>query len=369
MRLTHGEMKIRCDKAVQYLSRNEIDLRGNVKIIRGKMIINTKEAHYDGNNKITNCKNGVELFRNRFHVIAEQGIYFSNEDRAEFKGKVEAKDSVSIINCEELKYFEKDEKAIALKNVRVSNNDKSMVVNSQKLEHYEKNGLSKFSIKPILVQVDTTEDGVVDTLAVSSEIMDIYDDSTQQMIAVGNVLLAKGNLGVKCKNLNYERANEKIIFTSEPWLWYENSQISGDTIIAKLKNRNLEQLEINKRAFMSTLNDSVNKNRYDQMSGKKIKLNFENKNLNNISIDGNATSLYYLFDEGRSKGANKTSGDKISINFLDGKISTIAIKKGVEGIYFPEKMIRANPLEVNLEGFIIKEGKPTIKKIIFGEKN
>ena len=87
MRLTHGEMKIRCDKAVQYLSRNEIDLRGNVKIIRGKMIINTKEAHYDGNNKITNCKNGVELFRNRFHVIAEQGIYFSNEDRAEFKGK------------------------------------------------------------------------------------------------------------------------------------------------------------------------------------------------------------------------------------------------------------------------------------------
>ena len=73
--------------------------------------------------------------------------------------------------------------------------------------------------------------------------------------------------------------------------------------------------------------------------------------------------------KGRSKGANKTSGDKISINFLDGKISTIAIKKGVEGIYFPEKMIRANPLEVNLEGFIIKEGKPTIKKLFLEKKN
>ena len=63
---------------------------------------------------------------------------FQTKIEQSLKEKVEAKDSVSIINCEELKYFEKDEKAIALKNVRVSNNDKSMVVNSQKLEHYEK---------------------------------------------------------------------------------------------------------------------------------------------------------------------------------------------------------------------------------------
>ena len=365
--LLQSDLKIKCDRAIQNLTTNEIDLFGNVKILRSNLIINTKQARYNANKKVSYFNHGIELFRGKFFVESNFGIYLVEDGVTEFKGNVKSRDSVSVINCENLKYFEKEEKAIATENVLVRNNENSLKIISGRMEHFENKNYSKFTLSPLFMQVDTLENGKIDTLVVEGKILEVYNDKSQTMIANGNVKLAKGDLSAICEDLKFEQNEGRITFLQNPVLWFNNSQITGDTIISKLEDKKIKELEVKRKAFMLTQNDTIADNKYDQMSGKKIIMNFESNDLKKISIIGNATSLYFLYDDEKPKGVNKTSGDKIDLYFSDGLLETISIKKGAEGNYYPEKMVKRNLQEINLEGFKILKDKPTINKIIGGK--
>jgi len=49
--INQGAVRITCDKAVQYLSRNEVELIGNVVVTQDSIIIKTERGFYYGNTK------------------------------------------------------------------------------------------------------------------------------------------------------------------------------------------------------------------------------------------------------------------------------------------------------------------------------
>ena len=78
---------------------------------------------------------------------------------------------------------------------------------------------------------------------------------------------------------------------------------------------------------------------------------FAEKKVRQIDVEQTATSLYYLYDEAVANGANMSSGDRIIIDFSDGQVDRIKIIGGVQGEYYPERMVRNREGEYNLDGF------------------
>jgi lipopolysaccharide export system protein LptA len=340
-----------CDRALQYLSANRIELFGHVKIVRDTTTITSDEGKYYGNEKRAEVSSNVRLVRGNSVLTSLYGQYYVDEKRSHFSGNVHLVDSTSSIACDDLVYFESDTKSIATGNVRVVNLENSATILGDSLVHFEKGRYSIVPKNPRLIQIDTASSGVIDTLVVVSNIMESYQDSVERFVAIDSVKMARGELSASGGRTTFFVKKDLIVLQHHPIVWQALNQITGDSIDVGLQNKRLRSVLVWGHAVAISRSDSLYHNRYNQLTGRQLTMYFAHDQLDSVLVDKNATSLYYLYDQDKPDGANKSSGDHITINFIQGKIDRIKIVGGVLGQYFPEKMLLNHESEYNLDGF------------------
>ncbi len=356
--LTQGNIKLWCDNAIQYLSKNEVEVFGNVRVVRDTITLTAQRGRYYGNTKFADCEKNVKLQTKNITLTADFGKYFLEERRAEFRQNVRIIDSSTTIFCDELTYFEKERKSIAIKNVKMQNVKDNITVFGNYLEHYDAAHYTKITQQPKLVQIDTTTKEK-DTLFVQSTTMESFGDTLKKLVAQDSVVLIRGKLTAQCGMLSYIMKNDSIELQNNPIVWFDDNQITGDTISLQLQKKKLRTAYIRGHAFAVSSSNSQYQSRYNQLTGKNIILDFENNTLQKISVFQNAISLYFLYEDITPNGANKTTGDIISMKLKEGKPETIHILRGVEGTYYPENLIRTKIQEYNLDGFVLYNNRPT----------
>ena len=78
---------------------------------------------------------------------------------------------------------------------------------------------------------------------------------------------------------------------------------------------------------------------------------FDSNMVRRIDLDRTVTMLYYLYDGDEPNGFNKTTGDHGTITFVSKKIDNVKVIGGVEGQYYPEKMVKGKEAEYNIQAF------------------
>lgn len=340
-----------CDRALQYLNANRIELFGHVKIIRDTTTITSDQGKYYGNERRAEVSSNVRLVRGVSILTSAFGQYYVEEKRSHFSGNVRLVDTSSAITCSDLTYFEPEAKSIAIGDVRVVNLSNSATIFGDSLVHFDSTKYSIVPKNPKLVQIDTTSSGTIDTLVVISKIMESYQDSTERFIATDSVEMARGELSSRSGRTTFYITKDLIILQHHPIVWQAMNQITGDSIDVHLQDKKLRSVHVSGHAVAISRSDSAYRNRYDQLTGRELTMSFANDQLDSVFVNLNATSLYYLYDKDKPDGANKSSGDKIYINFIEGKIDRIKIVGGVQGQYFPEKMLLNHESQYNLDGF------------------
>ena len=340
-----------CDRALQYLNSNRMELFGHVKIIRDTTTITSDLGKYYGNERRAEVSSNVRLVRGTSVLTSRFGQYFVEEKRSHFTGNVVLVDTASSITCDDLTYFESDTESIATGNVKVVNPANSVTILGDSLVHFETGRYSLVPKNPRMIQIDTSSSGVIDTLVVISKVMESYQDSSERFIAIDSVEMARGELSARGGRATYFVKKDLIILQHHPIVWQATNQIMGDSIDVRLQDKRLHTVYVFGHAVAISRTDSLYHNRYDQLTGRELTMHFANDQLDSVFVNNNATSLYYLFDKESPDGANKSSGDRIYINFLQGKIDRIKIVGGVEGQYFPEKMLLNHESQYNLDGF------------------
>jgi lipopolysaccharide assembly outer membrane protein LptD (OstA) len=232
--LTQGEVRITCDKAIQYISRNEAELIGNVIATKDTLTIKTPRGYYYGNLEKTKSNSGVYLDDKKVILTADSGEYYFNEDRAFFESKVKLYDTTTTLTSNQLTYFQQQNRAIAVgdvlifdgenqiyadtlehfrntkitfafSNVRLINLKNNSEIYGEHLEDYREKGFSIIDRDPLFIQVDTTitenEDGTestqLDTLFIKSRIMEAYRDSSERFFAIDSVKILKDSFASK----------------------------------------------------------------------------------------------------------------------------------------------------------------------------
>ncbi|MEW6702038.1 MAG: OstA-like protein [Bacteroidota bacterium] len=401
--MTQGVVKITCEKAIQYIARNEAELIGKVVVIQDSITIKTDRGYYYGDTKIAFSNADLFLTDGHVNLNSKNGYYYFDEKRSYFYENVKLNDSLSSLSADRLTYYDDSDKAVAagnvqvndsssttfadslihlrntketfaFNNIRIYNPSNRLAIYGNKLEDFGDKNYSKILGNPFLVRIDTTSNGELDTLMISAKLMESFDDSTKRLVATDSVRMVRKNFASVNGQTFYFQDGDKIqTFRREsdampPVMWNEETQLVGDSIDIVLKDNRLDWMEIRSNASIITPNKNSG-DRFDQISGKNIKLFFGKDGLEKTEAEGSALSIYYMYEDEEPNGLLKSSAERAKIFFKDNTVSDVRFYGKPVSEYHPENVIQGKEKDFTIPTFRIFSNRPTKENLLFNRKD
>lgn len=414
--MTHNNVQIYCSRVIQYYDQNKADLFGNVRVIQDTLSITAPSGIYYGNESKVVCPNGATLTDPKTTLKANWGSYLFGQDLANFRGNVSVTDNrtytitsdeldyyravqksyargnvkvvsdssviyaddiiyekligistatgnvkiesdSTVITSNKATYFDFEKKSIAEENVKIDFLTENTVVYGNYAENYEKRNYSLVKGNSRLIQIDT-ENEKQDTTFIFSRQMESFRNTPEYYIARDSVKTIRNDF-LSVSGIGYYFRDESgqggvISLASEPVVWKEELQVTGDSIYAFF-SEDIEDIYINKSAFALQQNPDA-ADRYDQISGVFMRINFLLNEINFIQVDTNAASIYFVYDNNGPGGANRSEGEIIRLTFSQKKVNKVKITGMPKGTFFPEILV--SPAELQLLGFRVRNDRP-----------
>jgi lipopolysaccharide export system protein LptA len=410
VKLSQGNVTVLCNKAIQYLARNEAELIGNVVAVQDSLTLKTEKGFYYGNLRKTKSTSGLILDDTQVILSADSGEYFFDDARAFFQTNVKLIDEATTLTADELTYFKNLDKSISIGNVKI--NDRDNIITADTLTHLRKtkysiadgnvsirnlrdnltvfgnhledNGQLKYTLitkDPILIQVDTTfnieevdQNRIrIDTLLIRSKVMESFRSGTNMFKATDSVMIFRGGFASVNDLTTYYRDEEKIITdkiredASRPVLWYENSQLMGDSVTIFLEDGQMKELVVNINAFMLSQHKNYDR-RFDQTSSDSVHLYFSDNRLERAEFAGRVQSIYYMYDDDVPNGIVKSTAHRAVMLFAENEIDQVRLFGSPTSEYHPEVKVEGLERTFTLPKFVLKENRPVKKDFLINKQ-
>ncbi len=362
VQISQGRVQIACDSAIQFVERGVVNLEGNLVIRDEKTTMRAPRGVYYRNDRRAEAFEKVVLDDGNVRLTSSYGEYLAVPRIGFFRGDVTIVDTASTVTSDELTYFRNTQQSIAEGHVRIVNEPDHVTITGGKLEHDARTQFSRMTMNPVLVQHDSVPSGVNDTLVVRSEVMEAYRDSIKRFVAIDSVKIVRADLAGRAGLAVFFTQADSILLRRSPVVWYQETQISGDSINVYLKRRKLRQVDVIGNAGAISRSDSLYPKRLDQVVGESMRLIFGDTALSRIDVDVRAISLYHIYEDTLGNGLNKISGDRIVLHFAGGKVSNIRIIGGVEGQYVPENLAKNREEQYALPGLTWRSDRPRLRR-------
>ena len=227
------------------------------------------------------------------------------------------------------------EKRIFNDNVIINN--QSMILYTSKAI-YEPN-LQKVTLMGDVKMIDNSDSLFCDQLI-------LYDGDYKNFESTGNIEFYKGNQFIKCDQLFYEELSKnndiKIELFGSAEIIDSTNKVQGDSLIINYKDSLINNIDINSNAKFFNYRkakfdiDKQYQNIEDKMSSKKMMIDFNNGEVNNIQLLGMASTMFNVVEDSLVTGTNSSSADSILIEIINNNINRMKMYGGVEGKFNPE---------------------------------
>jgi lipopolysaccharide export system protein LptA len=362
VRLLQGNVRIQCDTALQFIRTGDVTLTGNVRVFDDSVTFTAPRGKYLREERVAEGFDDVRLDDGKMILTARYGRYQVEPRIAFFRDHVFVLDSGSTISADSLTYERNTRHADAFGRVTVFNQSDNVTITGGHLEHDAPQQYSRMTEHPLLIQADTSASGGADTLYVRSLVMEAYRDSTKRLVATDSVEILRIDLAARAQAVQFFTQGDSILLRHDPVVWYQATQVTGDSINVYLRARRLHRVRVMGSSLAISQGDSLNPRRFDQLSGEQMLMVFAQQQLDAIDVENRAISVYHLYDDSLANGLNRTSGDRVIMAFAAGKLKTIRIIGGVEGQYYPENMVKGREGEYRVPGFVWRADRPAIER-------
>jgi len=204
-------------------------------------------------------------------------------------------------------------------NVQITDTINNVIINGDIAIHDEKNDSSLVTRNAIFTQIED-----LDTLYLHADTLTFKIDSAtkrQSFRGFHNVALFKKDLQARCDSIAYNEQDSLMHMFIDPIIWSDENQLTGETITLKKSGGKISNLFIEYEALIVS---EVDTNNYNQIKGKTITGYFENNELDQIFVNGNGETIYFLGDEGKPvTDMNKSICTNIEIKLDSSQIQTI----------------------------------------------
>jgi hypothetical protein len=156
-------------------------------------------------------------------------------------------------------------------------------------------------------------------------------------------------------------AREESRLFRSPIAWFQDAQVTGDSIRVVARERSLDTVFVDGNAFVAQQDTATG--RIQQLKGKTITARFHRDTLRVIVAEPNARAIRFLSGtDGEGNGAARPSGDRIAIRFRDGAVDRVSVIGGVQNEYYQEGKV---PEPFRLEGYAwTPDRKPTLRALM-----
>ena len=360
VRIRQENVVILCDQAVRFIASGKFLLTGHVVIQDDSMTITTPRGAYFRDTRHAEAYERVTLDDGVSHLEADFGAYDVDPRVAFFRSRVMARDTSALLHADTLTYERNLKVMHATGRVRIDNTDDAVTITGGELVHNGTTGHSRVTVSPMLVKCDSAAGGLFDTLIVESLIMESFRDSVRRLCATDSVRFVRKDLAGRAGSVVFHTRGDSLELRRSPILWYQATQITGDSINVYLFRRALDRIVVMGEAFAVSRSDSAFPDRFDQLAGETITMKFHDRALRRIDVDVQALSVYYLYEDSAANGLNRASGDGITMTFADGRAKTIRVAGGVEGKYYPEPLVHRRERDYQLHGFSWRDDRPEL---------
>lgn len=203
--------------------------------------------------------------------------------------------------------------------------------------------------KPILAK-----NKAQDSIKVNSATKDSLSTDTARtriISAFHNAKIFKSDLQAKADSMFFSDADSTVRCYVNPMIWAQGSQLTGDTVYLQMKNKKLDNMLLQHNSFIVNTEDADSTN-FNQIKGKVITGYFQDNKLNNMFVDGNAESIYYLKDDTVYSGLNHMISSRLRIFLQDNKLSNISAIRAIDASITPMDDLKEE--DRVLKGFIWK---------------
>jgi lipopolysaccharide export system protein LptA len=383
VQLEHGDVNVRSDFAKQYLESNKADLIGNVIITQRTLTLRSPKIFYDGNTSISRAVNGVTIRDMETFLKADGGTYNTITRVAVMNDNVYIEDDSATIVADNIIHYRNDKKSYAYGNVWIVGKYTNALLYSDTLINIPAENYSLAYGKPVLFQIDSIYvpsdtiywafDSITvnksyfeyDTLSVTSDTMHAYREIfNEKYIFSGNVEIVKGEVRAKCGEAIFFKDDGYIQLIGKPVVWYDSTQLYGDSIIIRMPDKELKSIESYNNSIAVSRNDTLSLKRLDQIMGERIYIEIDSSKVVGITSIGDAKSLYYFRDEEGESGADRRSTDTIKVQFIDGEVENIFWLGMTFAEFFPETFVYGKEESYYLPLFNWIDNKPSKRQVV-----
>ena len=343
----------RDDIKVLYFRKDVVGTMPDYKIVSDTLV-------YDTENEMMYFYGPTNIYNKENTLIGNYGWYNTETEIAYLDRRATLKNEEQSMTADTMYYNRKTGYAKALSDVVIVDTTNKATLKGEYAELWEK--LGKCMITDSLRAYYYEE---VDTLFATADSMYVYFDTisndVQRINAFYNVRFFRNDVQGKCDSLHYIISDSTVYMRTEPVIWAENSQLSGDLIDIKVKGQAIENLMMHPNAFVIQ-QDSIKG--FNQVKGKEITIYFKNKDIDNMYNKGNAETIYWLRDDdGSLIGINISQSDEMDIKIRDREMSKIKHYNNIKETLYPEKQLK-DDMEY-LKGFLWQEDKKPVRREFF----
>ncbi len=149
------------------------------------------------------------------------------------------------------------------------------------------------------------------------------DEEFRELKAYYGVRFFRIDLQGVCDSMQFNTKDSVLYMYTDPILWNENYQIYGGTIHVFMNDSTIDRAHIIDFAFSIEHLDSTY---YNQLKGNDMMIYFQDQELRQIDVSGNAESIFYpLENDGTKVGLNETQSGYLTIWVKEKKLEKLKL--------------------------------------------
>lgn len=301
VKITQDDLTVTCDRATYFEKEGRLDFKGNVTFTDARKILKAQEV-----------------------------TYLEGEGKARAEKDVRIREGRRSIKCRVALYYEYGKKANFKRDVVVKDRDNNLTLMGGAGFYHGDSSYYRVTEGPKLVKRDSL-DRV--ELTIVGRTMEYFSDP-KEAVVTDSVSITKGGLVATCGRAHYYYQPQRVVLRLTPVAWQEGNRLSGEEITLFIEGQDIHQVYVTGGARAESEVDSLS-DKINVLTSRELTMFVEDDQVRRILAQNNATSFYYIFEDGEDQGRNEASGDSINLFFENKKIHKIEVIGGTLGTYCP----------------------------------
>lgn len=381
-RITNKQNVLTSHRGYFFGKTNDLTFKDSVVLTNPQFVINCDTMRYNIKSKIAYFKGPTTIKSKENLIYCEDGWYNTQKDLSRF-----TRNSYIVTNEQKMWgdsvfYDRKKGQGKALHHVQIIDTVQHLIITGDYATHDEFQDLSIVTGKPELMQIGDKDTLFLhgdtlksigsnkrkdsDTLhtkpfSIASDTVKTKDTTLTKLFVYHHVKFFRKDLQGSCDSIVYFSADSTMHLYTNPILWSDSNQLTGDSVWLVVGNKSLHTMELFGTAFIVSQEDSL---RYNQIRGKYMKGFFKNNELYRVNVVGNGQTIYYVKEDEKIKSVNRADCTDLHIFLQDRQINKINFITRPDATLFPLDKVDAR--ELKLKGFLWRaDVRPAKREDIF----